>query len=59
MRDYIVNVLLVLCFVLGLAILVKANNDFNKSHKKECSTYTRHNLEYLDCRYVKKAGETK
>ena len=59
MRDYIVNIVLFLSFILSLWVLWNANHKFERTHEEECSSYTRHGGEYRHCRWVKKGDGNK
>ena len=59
MRDFVINVILFLCFALGLGILWNANQRLNETHKWEQTESVRHGLNYKQYRLVPKKDKNK
>ena len=59
MRDFVINVILFLCFLAGIGILWNANDELSQTHQWEETKSVRHGLIYKKYKLVKKAGENK
>lgn len=57
MRDFVINLLLFICFFAGIGILWNANREFKRTHEKVCEEYVRHGSTYNKCFYIKKGEQ--